>query len=39
MTGIAILLGGLAVMLLWAGITGKSAIDQFQAVITGKKSI
>ncbi len=39
MTGIAILLGGLAVMLLWGGITGKNPLDEFRAVILGQKKV
>jgi hypothetical protein len=39
MTGIAVLLGGLAVMLIWGGITGKNPFDEFKAVLVGTKKL
>lgn len=39
MTGIAVLLGGLAAMLLWAGITGKDPWKEFTATILGTKKL
>lgn len=39
MTGIAVLLGGLAVLLLWGGITGKNPFDEFKATILGTKPL
>lgn len=39
MTAIAILIGGLAVMLLWGGITGKNPLDEFKATLLGTKKV
>lgn len=39
MTAIAILIGGIAVMLLWAGITGNNPVDEFRATILGTKKV
>ena len=39
MTALAILIGGLGVMLLWSGITGKSWLDEFKATLLGTKKL
>ncbi len=39
MTGVAVLLGGIAVMLLWAGITGGNPWKEFTATILGSKKL
>jgi len=39
MTGLAILIGGLAAMLLWGGITGKNPFDEFKKTILGTKKV
>lgn len=39
MTGLGVIVGGIGVLLLWGGITGKNPYDEFKATLLGTKKV